>query len=249
MKPWSFRGYQGYRCGQAQMGAREDSLCVRLSGALSQQHWRELYRVADHFTRLDLQVTVRPKRDAAKVCVMVHNAALRHSEASKDGPDVSIVRSNDGSVTTYLGSRNSDAMGRVYTKGVESGLDQYAGTARFEVEYKGAICRSLARSIYHAKSELITIAGYVSGFFSRRAVDLRLPSVPNYHTCSSRPRSDNARRLLWLREQVRPSVELLISAGCYNEVMSALGLSLTGLTSPLKSKVVHGPQKRSEYDA
>src|SRR6185295_4809193 len=200
--PWRFAGYECFRCGGVQFGTRHDSCCVRVSGAFADECWRHLWHLCDKVTRLDLQVTIRTSIPVAQAVAVVHRSALRESGKRKDGPRVTLIRSNDGGCTVYLGSRQSEVFGRVYTKGVESKLEHYAGALRFEVEVKGTICHQLLRKMTAGSSEVAAIAGYICGFFSKRGVELEIPSINKYTTRVPRRRTDDDRRLEWLQSQV-----------------------------------------------
>lgn len=226
-RPWRFAGYEGFNCGGIQVGNRYDSTCIRLSSDVAQQHWRRLYFICERVTRVDLMVTLRIKDGATRALARVHRQALRHASKHSGGPSVTLIKGNDGSGTVYLGKRTSDLFARAYLKSAESKLDHYSETIRFEVEFKGDTCYQVLKSITGASSTMLAIAGYVSGFFSRRGCELAIPSVTPLLISIPRRRTDNQRRLEWLAAQVRPSVELLIAAGCYHEILQALGLDLS----------------------
>lgn len=228
-KPWRFAGYEGFKCGSVQCGSRPDSSCVRLGSVVAAENWRELYRISEGISRVDLQLTVRTDDDPVRCLAAVHRQALRFSAKRKDGPSVTLIRGNDGSATVYLGKRESDVFGRAYAKGVESGLDHYKGTVRFEVEFKGGHCLSVLRHLIASPVEAVGIVSCVCGFFKSRGCALSLPCEALFIVRCSRSQSDNTRRLEWLRKQVRPSVQHLIASGCYDEVIRALGLSVVQL--------------------
>jgi hypothetical protein len=96
------------------------------------------------------------------------------------------------------------------------------------MELKGTHASQALRLIHRSIPQLVAIASLVSTFLEKRGCNVRIPSANNLQLCSSRHRSDNERRLKWLATQVRPSVQLLIAAGCYNEVVEALGISPCG---------------------
>jgi len=224
-KPWSFAGYQGFKCGAVQAGTRPDSTCVRLSSHQSAKHWRELWLMSEGVSRVDAQITIRTKESATSAINRAYKQARTHSAKIKGGPTVTIIRSTDGSCTVYLGKRTSDSFGRIYLKGEESGLDEFAGTIRFECEFKSDYARQVLVEVNRHQVEFIGIASAVLGFFRNRGVSLQVPSVPLYATHCSRRRSDNQKRLEWLATQVRPSVKLLVDAGLLVQVVNALDLA------------------------
>jgi len=225
VSPWHFAGYDGFRCGSVQVGSREDSTCVRLSSNQANSNWQSLYVMSESVSRVDYQVTVQTDCGPSESIAIAHRQALRSSAKLKHGPSVTLIRSNDGSATLYLGKRTSDWYGRAYLKGIESGLPEFDKTTRFEVEVKGPACASTLRVVHNSRPTIIAVAGYVSGFFQKRGVHLVLPNIHPSTISSSRSRSDNQRRLRWLKTQVRPSIDKLIASGCYDDVVEALGLS------------------------
>lgn len=223
--PWRFAGYEGFKCGSIQYGTRFDSSCVRVSSGLANECWRRLWQDAEKVTRLDLQITMRTKLPVLKVLAMVHRCALRDSGKTKDAKKVTLIRSNDGSGTVYLGSRKSAVFGRAYIKGAESMLKHYERTVRFEVEIKGSLCHEVLRRMCAGNTELLAVAGYVCGFFDSRGCSLEVPAVDKYTLRVCRKATDDERRLTWLSGQVRPSVESLVHRGNLIRVINSLGLS------------------------
>lgn len=233
-RPWSMKGYEGFICGPIQLGSRNDSTIMRVTGGEADSHWERVWQVAESVTRVDLQVTVRPRIDASKLVAKVRRQSCLWSNKRKDEPLVGWRGDNRGGATVYVGSRFSDKFGRCYLKGIESGLDHYTDTVRFEVQYQKKTCLPLLRAVHSSKVRLVAIAGHVSGFFQNRGVDLRLPSVPMVTLSVSRRPPELEQKLEWLRTQVAPSVQRLIDAGCYHRVVTALGLD--------DSLMVHGQE-------
>src|ERR1044072_8667104 len=169
-RPWSMKGYEGFICGPVQIGTREDSTLVRVTGAEGDAQWEKLWRVSDAITRVDLQVTLRPNIDPARLVSRVRRQSCLWSNKRKDDPLVGWRGDNRGGATVYVGSRFSDKFGRCYIKGAESGLDQYDGTVRFEVQFQKKTCGPLLRSVHQSEVRMIAVAGDVSGFFRRRGI-------------------------------------------------------------------------------
>lgn len=228
MRPWSFAGYQGFKCGSAQLGSRHDSTCMRISGGLANEHWLDTWQAGENFSRVDLQTTLQLDCDPQTTIASVYRAALKHARSRKRGPRCTLLRSSNGTATVYLGQRQSDLYMRCYDKGRESGLDQYENCVRFEVEIKGPICLQVLRRCAGSEVPSATAASYTSQCFQRRGVKLPTLSAPVDTLCVPRSRSDNARRLAWLEKQIRPCVQHLVSCGMFDEVLRCLDLQ----TSP-----------------
>lgn len=225
VRPWTFAGYEGFRCGAAQIGTRHDGTCLRVSGGLANEHWLDAYHAGEGFSRVDLQLTAKTGENASKTIARVYKAALAHTKKRKHGPTCTILKCSNGSSTVYLGKRCSDVFMRCYDKGAETKLDHYREASRFEVELKGAICLSVLRRCASSESPMLEVAAYCLGFFGRRGITLEVPNATVYTVSVPRSKSDVSKKLRWLREQVRPSVETLIACGMVDEVRSCLGLS------------------------
>ena len=223
-RPWSMKGYEGFICGPIQVGTRQDSTLMRVTGGEADAQWERVWRISDAVTRVDLQVTLRPKIEAARLVARVRRQSCSWSNKRKDDPLVGWRGDNRGGATVYVGSRFSDRFGRCYVKGVESGLEQYDGTVRFEVQFQKKTCGPLLRSVHQSNVRMVAVAGFVSGFFRSRGVTLLLPAVPTHPLRISRRPSDLDVKLRWLRDQVSPSIRRLLDAGLYDEVVTALGL-------------------------
>lgn len=225
MRPWSFAGYEGFKCGSAQLGTRHDGTCIRISSGVAFDHWLEVWHAAEKFSRADLQLTLRVDGPPSRTISSVYHRALHHSRKSKRGPTVSLLKSSNGTATVYLGRRVSDVFMRCYDKGAESGLDHYENSVRFEVELKGDACLPVVRHCASSTRPLLTAAGYVLGQYSKRGVSISLPAKPSYAISVPRKRSDIEKKLRWLETSVRPTVQLLIALGHSVDVRRSLDWS------------------------
>jgi DNA relaxase NicK len=171
---WGMAGFSGWSVGHVQAGIRGDEMMVRLSSSCAYLNWKQLYALSDNVTRIDWQVTYRGMPDVRKTIRKAHHSALRWSNKQKRGPSVTLVTSSDGSDTLYLGKRQSDSMGRVYNKGVESKQREFDGCVRAEVEWKGKLAKIAGRRLDDARSPFVAGFNQVCSFFKRRGVDLGL---------------------------------------------------------------------------
>jgi DNA relaxase NicK len=131
--------------------------------------------------------------------------------------------------TLYIGSRNSDQVGRIYDKAAESGQEKYAGRLwRYEVEFKGDRSKAAFSGLRRHSSQK-TLAGEIQNavwwWFSERGVP------PLFDKTSDRVAyevgatvTDTSRKLAWLSTQIRPTVLDLLEAGQHDAVFRALGL-------------------------
>lgn len=226
LKPWLWKGYDGYMAGSAAVGNRADGSICRISGHRAALAFRSAVRNADSVSRLDLAVTVRLAPDA-NPAVEVYQAvrrALPGQRGRRVQKATHIQTWNEGE-TCYLGSRQSARFGRIYNKGLESGMEEYRDAWRWEVEYKGDAGTALASALAQSGDTPTAVAAYVARTFEAWGVKPEWADgsvVADFH--SPRNQTDDGSRLAWLSAQVRPVVARLIAKGRRAEVLAALGL-------------------------
>lgn len=227
---WSSLGYEGFRCGQVQLGTREDGAIIRLSGNCAAREWEFIADTCDNVPRLDLQVTVRDLREPNSRILKHLKQVKRRKRSVGRGPTLTLIRSDDGGCTLYIGKRSSCRMGRIYNKRAESGLDYYEGCVRYEVELKDGIGYGVAKWVRGCSSFQHAIATQVTSYFCERGITLPAAVAAISHMrYADIPRgpeksSDVFAKLLWLSTQVRPTVERLTAAGHSAMVHEVLGL-------------------------
>jgi DNA relaxase NicK len=231
LKPWSSCGYEGFHCGQVDVGTREDGSLIRLSGQRAAEDWSKVLKHATGCSRLDLQVTIRMSQGASHEINWCYRKARRHVPETGKAPIVTLIRSTKGGRTVNLGSRTSEAYGRIYDKWAESGLDHFRNCVRFEVEFKKHASQVMGNLLLLAPARETYIASGLCEFFGSRGVPLAsYEGLSELHFVgfSSRPSppvTDAAASLRWLRTSVKPSVRRLVESGRLAEVLSALGLA------------------------
>lgn len=226
LKPWDWKGYRGIRSGSVECGERPDGVFVRISGALAAEEWRPIARHAAHVSRLDLAVTVRLLSEAnpAADVYRTTNPALKQGRGRRVQKGRHIETWTEGD-TTYLGSRKSDRYGRIYDKGKESHDPAFKDCWRWEVEYKGDTATPLSNVLQASDVESTAVLAYVwSDFEAFGAPPTWGLGAEVHRFVATRPKSDDLRRLEWLRTQVAPSVRILIDHGRRAELLEALGL-------------------------
>jgi len=226
LKPWGLAGYRGWCCGGVQCGEREDGWCVRLSSEVARLNWWDFYQECDNITRLDCQVTVRFPGDPAAMVVKAEQQAKRYKKKHKAKWDCRWVGSTDGSRTLYIGSRWSDHFMRIYDKARQSKLECYQGCARYEVQFNRWLARYHAGRLANQNTVQGGCAARCSAFMVDHGVSRQFPANDMSHVCASAVPKNYERSLRWLTDQVRPTVQHLISIGLYSEVCSSLGVTL-----------------------
>jgi hypothetical protein len=238
-RQWSWQGFEGVSCGQLTFGDRERDDCtiVRVSGGLAGSIWREVSANTDNCSRLDLAVTVRLDRYIGDVAALGYQQACKAARDRGTELHVSLIVSNHGGGTCYLGSRKSELFGRLYDKERESGDGAYRNCWRWELETKGRRALTYLHQLAIGGDERPHIQQTVCTYFTERGVTLPWDGGA---PCALRGpvlvETDDDRRLAWLADQVQGSIRGLIGRGHRAAVLEALGLSRDG-DRPLKDAI------------
>jgi len=224
LKPWGMSGYKGWRAGSAEYGVRRDGYIARVSSGLANEEWAKLYALCDNVSRIDLQETIRTDSQPRNAIARDYSLMSRWAKSSKRHAQVCILRHSNGSATLYSGQRSSAVFLREYDKGLETGLDYYKGCVRREAELKGALAMSIASQLHRSRARRRAISAGVQTFFEVRRGVRWSQSESLLESTVPRARSDDERKLKWLAESVRSSVQVLLAHGRELEVLTALDL-------------------------
>lgn len=230
-KPWAWLGYYGETCGNVSYGAGSQGTILQASGWAA-DNLQGMAVPFDGAPRVDVQVTVWLGRDTPGYAAGFSLASLEAREGAHGGKwAVKLIQGFGAGDTLYLGSRQSNAFVRIYDKWRESGMkDEYRHAWRFEVELKNEAAKEVWTGAHSAKQSPETIAGWVRWYLARWGVQLPATVSSVLAASPERPNreTDNERRLAWLHNQVRPSIEKMLAAGVPIErVLGALGLDST----------------------
>lgn len=216
---WNFKGYRGRSFDGCSYGIRGDEGIVMLHGEWCQEYWSRIAPSRQKCTRVDLAVTVELAQENTLLAERGYDQV-----ASNAGITSSIVMSSKGGSTVYLGSRQSQFMGRLYDKGAEEGLPS-GMIWRYEVECKKPASEAVVTQLLDTSDVSAWVSSYVERWFSARGlppvytsenVECELEVAANVTTPD--------RRMAWLRTSVRPTVGRLCIEGFEAEVRDALGL-------------------------
>jgi len=220
---WHGHGYDGYRAGGISVGSRKDSTLVRLSGKEACYEWEHAVSAADNVSRLDLAVDVQFERPVSALAVQLYRDSGHVSSRGGRPRTRTLVICSDGGQTCYLGRRVSDAMGRLYDKGVESATAPAGTLWRYEVEYKRGPALFAAQTLSRAESVEGAISSTVASWFGARGGRVWGFSPELALIQWSRSPTSDANRLSWLARCVRPTVVALTETEGYYRVSTALG--------------------------
>jgi DNA relaxase NicK len=222
-----WHGYQTEGAGGARWGTRPDSLLAELRGGLAAVSWRSLAEIAEgRPTRLDLAVTVELPDDSRDWAGRAWKAASKRYGRAGRPVAKTIVVSDPGGRTCYLGAPTSDQRGRVYDKGKQAPEVYPPGSWRYEVQLRDLFARQAAEQLLRAGDELGSIVTTVHNWFARRGVNPPFePAGEGIEMEGRRSRTDVRQKLQWLEEQVAPTVAWLVAEGHRDAVLRALGLT------------------------
>jgi len=237
LRPWTFKGYTGYSVAGLRWGTRLDSDIAMISGADAHQSWYITGEWAENCSRIDLAVTVELQSVFPALLRLYHECLQRVNERGIKYKG-SIIYDSDHGQTLYVQRRTSRAFGRIYDKGIESGLEDQPGKLwRYEIEFHKPLAQTILRQILankylatgaHWSEEVAqSIASTVYTWFIARNLPPVFSRVDNSGVTlevGARVTSDEV-SLNWLTTQVRPTVGRLSERGKLEQVKRALGLS------------------------
>lgn len=222
-----WRGYEGFSIAGLDYGERQQETLLRLRGDAASSYWKLFVRLATNVSRVDLQVTFAIDPPMPHLVSTYYNN-LHPSEVQF----TRLENTSRGGQTLYVGSRSSDVFGRIYDKGVQSGLLPVPGYLwRYELEYKNYYAPQAINRLIVEKCGRCSLSRLITNtiwtYFDKR----NLPPLFNRRgdadiiTVACRVRSDELdRQLDWLRQQVSPTVKRIFTRN-RTSVLDALGLS------------------------
>jgi len=169
-----------------------------------------------------------------------------------------IPHEEKGGGTLYVGSRSSDAFGRLYDKGALLNT-QLPGTRqipiaqlwRAEIEYKAKRARAAweaSQALANGVARRTFIADTVLTWFQNHGVYLPImPTSPSIVSVASRA-CDDIRTIKWFHEQVRPAILRVSENGLEKEALAALGLGVAISALAEVRWVGEGPLQFSFFD-
>lgn len=253
-KVGSWRGFDGVWCGGAFVGERDAEGILMVPGAWASRLWGPTYHDRAHYSRLDLQVTVKyPDFDKtlSKKCYQWANA-LNEDRPLRQRRKLKLIEDSDGGSTLYIGSRSSEHFCRLYNKMAASDDERYQDCWRFEVELHNDSATAASRYLYEgSRSQPRAVSSTVWHYFTERGILAPWPreSEENAVLPRSAPRSDIERKLGWLAEQVSPTVRLLLERIDASIVLGALGIDPAAEREPVENRPIgeegtNGPAQR-----
>ena len=242
-KPFGWQGYVGETTDGISYGKRDDGTIIRLSGEMAAMHFKTAHGLADSVSRLDLQITVRdddPERNWAEIAL---------SQAQKDTRLVSgvtkwsMVHSQNGGATAYLGSRISDRYYRIYNKTAQSDGAYPRTSWRYEIEWKHARAKRVADVLRSNLYSPEAVRGIMVGAFIDYGIKLPAEYIQlDWRDANIVSESTDQRRYDWLMRCIAPCVAKLSESFTRNQILDALGLQIPTLD-------IDDPEEPADYEA
>jgi hypothetical protein len=248
-----FRGYDGVWCGGGFVGENEREGFLSVPGSWASRLWGSTYHRSAHYSRLDLQVTVRYAqfdKELSKKCYQ-QASALNEERPLRQRRKLRILEDSDGGSTLYVGSRKSEHFCRLYNKMAASDDPAYADCWRFEVELHNDSATAASTYLYEgSRSQPRAVSSTVWHYFTERGIlaPWERESEENAVLPRSAPRSDIETKLAWLGAQVSPTVRLLLEHLPANMVMEALGIGPASEPLPVENRPIEGSVRDGSSD-
>lgn len=203
-----FQGYSGQSSRHIFCGRRSDGVCVRAGSNWASEHYVDILAEADNCSRVDLAVTAFDPTASIQPADDYWNIADADDPESPILPSVSRTQKRWGGYTTYIGSRSSELMARVYDKHAQSKGEYGKGSWRWELEIKGEYAKQEASHLLADPTRESRIPAIIAEQFQRW--NLLVPWDPggNPQLWRTPPRvSDLDRSARWLSHQYRKTAQ------------------------------------------
>jgi hypothetical protein len=224
-RPHTVRNYHGWKANGVSYGVGVQGCIAQATSDAAAKYWRSLLLFPCNVTRLDLQVTV------SGVPLDQDLADQGYRQMEQHGPKTTRIRTysryttHPAGATLYLGSPASDSRWRLYDKWAESKGTYPAGTWRYEHQTRSSVAGSIASALDSRDKPERSILRHVHDSFTAAGiVPCYSPSGRSLSRSVPRDRTDTARTLRWLRDQVAPALRRLERSGSLADGYTAMGI-------------------------
>lgn len=228
----SMLGFDGWESAGCFVGSNQERHYIQFAG----KHANDAYTLVDHpavhISRIDLQVTVQYDTELIKEGRYQYARAIHHNKALPEyrRRKIHLYAGSDGGDTVYLGSPSSDVRGRIYNKAKQSGDAAYERSWRYEVVYRNQNAAAVFRRCIDADNEApAVISKEVIRWYYERGVEILGVEFGAYDAIKApkQPRTDVAKKLTWIKEQVIPTIRKLAEMGYAEELMEAIAEAIS----------------------
>jgi len=227
----SLLGFRGLKSGGCFAGENEHRYYCQLSGEYADRFFEQIDRHQPHYSRIDLQVTVKYQNEQEDIAKAVYydfvsaNTVLPEGRRRKGH----LIVGSDGGDTVYLGAPSSRQRCRIYNKAKQSEREAYERCWRYEVVFRDELAREWATMRRDKDSSVAwSCIETVGAWLEERSVQVPfrysgdVTVLPKLRTLPT----DVERKLEWLKTQVRPTVEYLTELGFRSILLENLGITL-----------------------
>jgi len=223
------QGYEGIGFGNNFVGESDKGAFAQITGESANWFYPYTEHPKNHVSRIDAQITVQTDVmdiNQGKRCLVAsrnYNKALAENKRRK----IRILLGDGGADTVYIGAVSSPQQLRIYNKEAQSEEPRYTKCWRYEAMLRNEaavrLYRRLVAENYPATDYLLS---FVVNYCRQRGIIISgleniepLPLEAIFQTPT-----DIERKLRWLREQVKPTLQKLSEAGYGDQAAEALGL-------------------------
>ena len=226
-------GFDGFISGKTHfIGQSPTHAMLRITGEEADSAFRTINRAGDHYSRLDIQVTVwLPELPETYQNNLYRILSRNYNKETGKGAVPRRTSDAKGGWTIYSSERTNKQMARIYNKYAETPEAHYKGSIRYELELKDLYATEMAHMLdIQGLSYERYILSYLKLWFKRKGIVLPYEARTNDISPLSvpHPTTDVEKQLQWLERQVRPTVKRLQELGLQEYVT----MLLFGSTEP-----------------
>lgn len=224
----SWRGYNGFRCGQATVGRRYDGVFLQARSGTAHEYFDGIKEFATNWSRIDCAVTAIVGIQQPEIFRKSFNALRKPQKTGHRRGSVTLIANDTYGDSLMFGRRQSDRYGRFYDKGLEQRIAEGGWMFRWEVECKRDYAKVVGLALTTKESKSLVAHGVVSKYFD--GFGLRSPaqdtglSEDDLKVAHAAVLSRDSHRLAWLSQSCKPVLMRLDNCGRLEEAVSALGL-------------------------
>jgi Replication initiation factor len=242
----SMFGFSGLACGGVFVGRSGQGYLYRLSGDAAAVWWHDVYHASTNVSRLDVASTIQRWGDRRDLSYVHAEEARSHARVHSPRTKVTRIDGGASGRTVNIGSRTSEAYGRIYDKHAESKRAEYEFCWRYETEFKRVLAKSAANLLDPCSGLAAAPGEMARGWFGRRGIGLEQCRASSSLPSSAGRPTEVQSRLRWLRTGVSGSTAFLIERGMIKEVLAALKLTSDVLESAGYFKQSIMPHERGD---
>jgi len=225
----TMQGYEGMGFLNCFVGENDRGAFAQVTGEKANWFYPYTEHPKTHVSRIDAQITVQTdiaNYNEGKRCLVAartHNKTLPENKRRK----TRMLLGDGGADTVYIGSTSADKQLRIYNKEAQSEELQYTRCWRYEAMLRNnpatGLYRSVLSEVYPAAEFILS---FVVDYCRQRGISIRgLEHIePVALEVIVKVPTDIERKLKWLKEQVKPTLEKLSAAGYGDQAAEALGL-------------------------